>query len=112
MSFAVGFGHYKDANAGALGAFYRPNADTLISFAGTVGNGDPMLNVGFSFKLGERGLPDRKYVENSDVARIIDAQDKKIEAQEKKIASLEAQVAQIMKKVELSSTVKKTAAAH
>ena len=117
MSFAVGFGHYKDANAGALGAFYRPNADTLISFAGTVGNGDPMLNVGFSFKLGERGLPDRKYVENSDVARVIDAQDKRIVAQEKKIAALEAdnqrikaQMAEVIKKLELSDTVKKTAA--
>jgi trimeric autotransporter adhesin len=124
MSFAVGFGHYKDANAGALGAFYRPNADTLISFAGTVGNGDPMLNVGFSFKLGERGLPDRKYVENSDVARVIDAQDKKIVAQEKTIQlqtkeisalkadneKMKAQIAQILKKLELSDTVKKTAA--
>ena len=119
MSFAVGFGHYKDANAGALGAFYKPNEDTMISVAGTVGNGNPMWNLGLSFKLGERGLPDRKYVENSNVARVIDAQDKKIVAQEKKIAALEAdnqrikaQMAEILKKLELSSTVKKTAAAH
>ena len=140
MSFAVGFGHYKDANAGALGAFYRPNADTLISVGGTVGNGNPMFNVGFSFKLGERGLSDRKYGEMMDVSPKFDAQDKKIIAlektidlqskkiatlesdkvmQDKKIAALEAdnqrimaQMAEILKKVELSDIVKKTAAAH
>ena len=154
MSFAVGFGHYKDANAGALGAFYKPNEDTMISVAGTVGNGNPMWNLGLSFKLGERGIKAKTYRDGKELTRDMnslqkdsaeqaakiktleadknlcakknDAQDKKIaaqekminlqakkiEAQEKKIASLEVQVAQIMKKVELSSTVKKTAAAH
>ncbi len=53
-SFAVGYGHYKNANAGALGAFYKPNLDTTVSIGGTIGNGDPMLNAGVSFKLGRR----------------------------------------------------------
>ena len=53
-SFAVGYGHYKNANAGALGAFYKPNFDTTVSIGGTIGNGDPMLNAGVSFKLGRR----------------------------------------------------------
>ncbi len=53
-SFAVGYGHYKNANAGALGAFYKPNFDTTVSIGGTIGNGDSMLNAGVSFKLGRR----------------------------------------------------------
>ncbi len=53
-SFAVGYGHYKNANAGALGAFFKPNADTTLSLGGTIGNGDSMMNAGVSFKLGAR----------------------------------------------------------
>ena len=51
--FAASYGHYKNANAAAIGAFYRPNEDTMISLAGTVGNGDPMMNVGVSWKFGQ-----------------------------------------------------------
>lgn len=52
LDFAAGYGHYKNANATALGIFYRPNAGTTISLAGTIGNGDPMISAGLSFKLG------------------------------------------------------------
>ena len=55
-SFAVGLGHYENANAGAIGAFFKPNADTTVSFGGTIGNGPSMLNAGVSFKLGARGV--------------------------------------------------------
>ena len=50
--FAVGYGHYKNANASAVGAFYRPNAGTTVSLAATVGNGDPQVSAGVSFKIG------------------------------------------------------------
>ncbi|WP_297001806.1 YadA C-terminal domain-containing protein, partial [uncultured Dialister sp.] len=50
--FAVGYGHYKNANASAVGAFYRPNAGTTVSLAATVGNGDPQISAGVSFKIG------------------------------------------------------------
>lgn len=52
LDFAVGYGHYKNANASALGIYYRPNAGTTFSLAGTIGNGDPMISAGVSFKLG------------------------------------------------------------
>ncbi|MCB5703169.1 YadA-like family protein [Megasphaera elsdenii] len=55
LDFAAGYGHYKGANAGALGAYYHPNEDTIISLAGTMGNGDPMLSAGVTFKLGPSG---------------------------------------------------------
>ena len=53
LDFAAGYGHYRGANAAAIGAFYHPNEDTTVSLAGTVGNGDPMISAGVSFKIGE-----------------------------------------------------------
>ena len=50
--FAIGYGHYKNANASAVGAFYRPNAGTTVSLAATIGNGDPQVSAGVSFKIG------------------------------------------------------------
>ena len=52
LDFAAGYGHYKNANATAIGMYYRPNAGTTISLAGTIGNGSPMLSAGLSFKIG------------------------------------------------------------
>lgn len=51
--FAAGYGNYRGENAVAIGAFYRPNEDTMFSVGGTVGNGDNMVNAGVSFKLGQ-----------------------------------------------------------
>ena len=55
--FAAGYGHYKGANASAFGAYYHPNEDTLVSLSGTIGNGDPMLSAGVTFKLGSGVSP-------------------------------------------------------
>ena len=52
MSFAAGYGHYKNANAAALGAFYAPNEHVLFSVAGTFG-ATKMVNAGVSFRLGK-----------------------------------------------------------
>ncbi|MBM6823543.1 ESPR-type extended signal peptide-containing protein [Veillonella magna] len=55
FEFSAGYGHYKGANAGAIGAYYHPNEDTIINVSGTIGNGSPMLSAGVSFKLGSGG---------------------------------------------------------
>lgn len=52
LSFAAGYGHYKNANAAALGAFYAPNEHVLFSVAGTFGAAK-MVNAGVSFRLGK-----------------------------------------------------------
>ena len=52
LDFAAGYGNYRGANAAAVGAYYRPNEDTMFSVGGTFGNGENMVNVGVSFKLG------------------------------------------------------------
>ena len=51
--FAAGFGNYKNANAAAIGAYYRPNEDTMFSVGGSFGGGENMVNAGLSFKLGQ-----------------------------------------------------------
>lgn len=51
--FAGGFGHYKNANAAAIGAYYRPNENTMFSIGGSIGGGENMVNAGVSFKLGQ-----------------------------------------------------------
>ncbi|WP_315555112.1 S-layer homology domain-containing protein [Dialister invisus] len=53
-TFAAGYGNYKNANAMAIGAFYRPNEDTMFSVAGSLGNGENMINAGISVKLGQK----------------------------------------------------------
>ncbi len=53
-NFAAGYGHYAGANAAAIGAFYRPNEDTMFNVSGTIGNGDSMIGVGVSLKLGQK----------------------------------------------------------
>ncbi|WP_251424643.1 S-layer homology domain-containing protein [Veillonella agrestimuris] len=52
-NFAAGYGNYSGENAMAVGAFYRPNEDTMFSVAGSMGNGENMVNAGVSFKLGQ-----------------------------------------------------------
>ncbi|MBR1590851.1 MAG: YadA-like family protein [Acidaminococcaceae bacterium] len=52
--FSAAAGSYKSEQAVALGAFYRPNEDTMFSIAGTIGNGNNMVNVGVSWKFGQK----------------------------------------------------------
>ncbi|CDE93214.1 yadA-like C-terminal domain protein [Acidaminococcus sp. CAG:542] len=63
LDFAVGAGSYSGANAVALGAFYRPNEDVMLSLGGSTGGGENMVNVGATFKLGQHN-----HVSNSRVA--------------------------------------------
>ncbi|MBE6079532.1 MAG: hypothetical protein E7204_01585 [Veillonella sp.] len=51
-NFTAGMGTYHGSNAVALGAFYRPNENTLFSIGGSMGNGENMMNVGVSMKFG------------------------------------------------------------
>ena len=122
-SFAVGYGHYKNANAGALGTFYKPNADTTVSLGSTIGNGDAMMNLGVSFKLGARSKGMSIHSSNADVIRevnelragdakqkqIINEQTKRILKLESENAQMKAQIVEILKKLDLSGTVQKTA---
>ena len=51
LTFAVGYGHYKNANDVALGAFYAPTEHVMFSLGATLVN--KMINAGVSFRLGK-----------------------------------------------------------
>lgn len=51
LTFSAGYGNYGGENAAAIGAYYRPDEKVMFSVAGTVGNGENMVNAGISFAL-------------------------------------------------------------
>ena len=50
--FSAGIGHYHDANAVAIGAYYHPNDTTILSIGGSMGGGENMVNAGITWKMG------------------------------------------------------------
>lgn len=54
---SAAYGNYVNANAVALGAFYRPNEKTLVSLGGSFGTGQNMIHAGVSLKVGRGSLP-------------------------------------------------------
>ncbi len=91
--FAVGYGNYRNANSVAVGAFYRPNENTMFSVGTNFGNGENMVNAGVSFKLGQgssyAGVSKAELAEENQKLKANDAaQDQKIQNQEKEIQEL------------------------
>lgn len=91
---AVSGDSYKDQQALALGAFYHPNDDTLLSLGTTVGYNDNMVTVGASFKVGERGnvkkvYPGEAAKELTSLKKHVAEQDKKLASQDQRIGQLE-----------------------
>lgn len=50
-SLSAGFGSYRNANSLAFGTFYRASDNVLFNMGATVGNGENMINAGFSIAL-------------------------------------------------------------
>ena len=50
-SYAVSYGHYRNANAVAIGAFYRPNERVMLGFGASLG-AEPMYTANIAFKVG------------------------------------------------------------
>ena len=83
--FAAGYGNYSGASAVALGAYYRPNEDTMFSVGGSFGNGENMVNAGISLKLGQSNhAPASKA-----------AMEKKISALSQEVEELKAAIADL-----------------
>ena len=51
-SFAISYGHYRNANAVALGAFYRPNERVMIGAGMTLG-AENQYTINLAFKTGK-----------------------------------------------------------
>lgn len=52
FSLSAGFGHYKNANAGALGAFYAPNENVMFYVGQSFGSAK-VTNASVNFKIGK-----------------------------------------------------------
>ena len=83
--FAAGYGNYNGENAAAIGAYYRPNEDTMLSVGGSFGNGENMVNAGVSLKLGQGN-----HVSTSKVAMAKEIKDLRKEMEGLKSALLDA----------------------
>lgn len=110
-SFAVGYGHYHNANAAAVGAFYQPNANTMVNMGISIGNGDPGFNAGVSFKIGKGSAYNG--VSKAEMAQTIHdqaeeisaikandaAKDKRIDALEKENQEMKKQIQEILSRL-------------
>ena len=83
--FAAGYGNYNGANAVAIGAFYRPDENKIISIGGSFGGGENMVSAGISVKLGQgTGITTSKAAMANEI-RELKARDREREAQMQEI---------------------------
>ena len=95
VSFAIGYGHYKDGNAAAIGTFYRPSQYILIHLDITAGAGKPGMNTGVSFKVGKGSsyasmTREQLAEENAAMKNQAEKQAERIHTQKEKIEHLES----------------------
>jgi hypothetical protein len=83
-SYAASVGHYRNANAVAVGAFYRPNERTMVSGAVSFGK-HLQMNVGVAFKTGK----------GSEYINEAKSKDSRIEKLEALVEKLTAEVAEL-----------------
>lgn len=83
-SYAASVGHYRNANAVAVGAFYRPNERTMISGAVSFGK-HIQMNLGVAFKTGK----------GSEYVNEAKSKDSRIEKLEALVEKLTAEVAEL-----------------
>ena len=93
FDIAAAGGFYKGENAFALGAFYRPNRNVMLSMGTTLTSGDNAYNVGVTFKIGKSGKHTEAGLTTADLYAMIGAMQDKMDQQQKKIEELEAKQA-------------------
>lgn len=91
LSLSVASGSYKSEHALALGGFYQPNRDVLLSFGSSVGGNDNAYTVGASVRVGSHSkTAEKQHV--SQVAELYAAIAKlqaQVEKQQKEIVQLQ-----------------------
>ena len=93
FDIAAAGGFYKGENAFALGAFYRPNRNVMLSMGTTLTGGYNSYNVGLTFKIGKSGKHTEAGLTTADLYAMIGAMQDKMDQQQKKIEELEAKQA-------------------
>lgn len=67
-SFAISYGHYRNANAIAFGAFYSPNEKVRLGFGITLG-GETQFNINAAFRTG-RGSEYEPQAKNGELEQL------------------------------------------
>ncbi|WP_455048210.1 ESPR-type extended signal peptide-containing protein [Mitsuokella sp.] len=97
--FAVGYGNYRDANSVAVGAFYRPDEDTMFSLGTNFGNGENMINAGVSFKFGQKGkTSSNRLVINKEVTELratVSRQDEQLKKQDDQLKKQDNEIKEL-----------------
>ena len=99
--FSAGIGNYRGANAVAVGAFYRPNYDTMISLGSSYGGGENMVNAGVTFRIGEGTT--KVYSSQDALAREVDSLRSVVDEQNRKLESQSQQLTAQNNKIESQS---------
>ena len=98
---SAGVGNYRGANAVAVGAFYRPNYDTMISLGSSYGGGENMVNAGVTFRIGEGTT--KVYSSQDVLAREVDSLRSVVDEQNRKLESQSQQLTAQNNKIESQS---------
>lgn len=91
LTFAAGLGNYRNQNAAAIGAFYRPDDWTMLSVGGSVGNGENMVNLGVSFALDRKN--GAKSLNRAQSSQKIAELENKIQIQNETMKKMQEQMA-------------------
>lgn len=99
---AAAIGTYKGEQAGAIGAFYKPQENIMFNVRGVIGNGENMAGAGITIGL-DKGPA--KGLSKVAMAKVINTQAQEIQAQKAQLdaqkAELEAQKAEIQQLKEM-----------
>lgn len=91
FQIATGVGNYKNKTSMALGVFYQPNENTLLSLGTTLGAHRNVVNAGATFRFGKHSEM------NTDRH---DALENKVKTLEETLADISAKYDELLKKVE------------
>lgn len=91
FQIATGVGNYKNKTSVALGMFYQPNENILLSLGSTLGAHRNVVNAGATFRFGKHSEM------NTDRH---DAVEEKVKSLEEKLADISTKYDELLKKVE------------
>ena len=96
---SAGYGNYHGSHALALGAFYRPNEKTMVSFSTNLGGSERLFNAGLSLKFGESN-PYATY-SKSQLVTLVQQQQEQIAQQQADMQQVQEQLRRIMERLEI-----------
>ncbi len=111
LTASAGVGQYHDSSAVAVGAFYRPTENVLVSVGASLNDSDSMVNAGLSYRFGtgsgnktspnnihelKRRVNDLSQ-DNQSLNAELSSTSQRLASADKEIANLKDEIAQIKK---------------